>query len=484
MSKLPIMITTDSVCDLPRDLAAQYQIKILPYFVVTDHGRFLDQTEIGGPDLVDYMRKGNFAKSSRPNVEEYRNFFKENLQKADRILHIAMGRGSSSGYTNASIAAGELEGVKVFDSRHLSSSMGMVAIRAAELARLGLSVDEIVAYLEKYVHQVSSCFLVNDIEYLYRAKRMPKSVRNLSYRFMFRPIFHMKKGTISLKGIMFGSWKHVVRKYIAKALRHAWNADTTRVFVTHVNLNQETLEAIAEEILKHVSFKEIIFIDATAAISCNCGSGTVGVLYAKKMPLPNQSGTGEQSEKSQQLKSVAQTDLIQETESVQETGTVSQTESEAQIKSEAQTEFAAQPGKIEDSDTTLRTDINAPADAANQLDDQDILQKLDFLDWRSGMLFVANNVDLYVEILKEFIHDDREQRLTGFLEAKKWEDYRILVHSLKSASRTIGIEDLSEEARLLEFACKDGNYEYVEENHGAVMEHFRQYCSKIGNVVD
>lgn len=448
MSKLPIMITTDSVCDLPRDLAAQYQIKILPYFVVTDHGRFLDQTEIGGPDLVDYMRKGNFAKSSRPNVEEYRNFFKENLQKADRILHIAMGRGSSSGYTNASIAAGELEGVKVFDSRHLSSSMGMVAIRAAELARLGLSVDEIVAYLKKYVHQVSSCFLVNDIEYLYRAKRMPKSVRNLSYRFMFRPVFYMKKGTISLKGIMFGSWKHVVRKYIAKVLRHAWNADTTRVFVTHVNLNQETLEAIAEEILKHVSFKEIIFIDATAAISCNCGSGTVGVLYAKKMPLPNQSGI------------------------------VSQTESEAH------TEFVAQSEEIADFDTTLRTDINAPADATNQADNQDILQKLDFLDWRSGMLFVANNVDLYVEILKEFIHDDREQRLTDFLEAKKWEDYRILVHSLKSASRTIGIADLSEEARLLEFACKDGNYEYVEENHGAVMEHFRQYCSKIGNVVD
>ena len=43
-----------------------------------------------------------------------------------------------------------------------------------------------------------------------------------------------------------------------------------------------TLNLVKKEIEKHLHFKEIIFTEASATVSGNCGPGTVGVLFVTK----------------------------------------------------------------------------------------------------------------------------------------------------------------------------------------------------------
>ena len=50
-----ILITTDSVCDLPPELVREYSVKVLPNIVRTRDGQFLDGVEISPDDLLDYM---------------------------------------------------------------------------------------------------------------------------------------------------------------------------------------------------------------------------------------------------------------------------------------------------------------------------------------------------------------------------------------------------------------------------------------------
>ena len=79
-----------------------------------------------------------------------------------------------------------------------------------------------------------------------------------------------------------------------------------------------------------------------------------------------------------------------------------------------------------------------------------------------GMKYCMNDVNFYTEMLNEFTTSapEREEMLTASLNAGDWEKYRVHVHSLRSVSKTIGADELSECARQLEEAAArmDGAY--------------------------
>ena len=62
--------------------------------------------------------------------------------------------------------------------------------------------------------------------------------------------------------------------------------------------------------------------------------------------------------------------------------------------------------------------------------------------------------------------------LETFYKQKDWDNYTIKIHALKSSARLIGALDLGSEAELLEKAGKEGNYGYIEDNHGLVMDDY------------
>lgn len=78
-----IMITTDSVSDLPRTLTDKYRIAVLPYHVLTEGGDFKDGEEIETDGILSYLSlKEKKAHSCEPAVSDYEAFFAEQLTKA------------------------------------------------------------------------------------------------------------------------------------------------------------------------------------------------------------------------------------------------------------------------------------------------------------------------------------------------------------------------------------------------------------------
>lgn len=463
MSKRPVLITVDSVCDLPIELVRKYNIVVNPYFVETPNGRFMDQIEIGHEGLVQFVDRGGVAKSASPEPDEYEWFFEKCQEMAEQIIHLTIANRVGVGYEKASLAAKKFSNVTVYNSHHLSSAIGLMAIRASEYAMLGMSVEEIVDNLDHYRKCIRTEFLLKDLEYMYRAKRLPKFVRQMSYRFVFRLVLQLRKDKIGVRRVMVGSWENIVRRYIRKLLKYQSRIDERRVFVTHVGLEPEMLRMIASEIYKYVTFEEVVFVNATASISCNCGRGTFGILFAKEDGTDIPSGLLDQ----------VQTGL----------GKVI-----SPYKSRA---FFTRNNAMGES---FAMDMEQPISSENFFDFVDhsknkmeentsLSSKLKFLDWQTGLMYAAGNEELYIEILKEYISDDKSIELEELLKAKDWDNYRILVHALKSTSKTIGVNELSEEARLLEYACKDGKFEYVIENHKNVMEHYKKLCRRIWEVI-
>ncbi len=93
------------------------------------------------------------------------------------------------------------------------------------------------------------------------------------------------------------------------------------------------------------------------------------------------------------------------------------------------------------------------------------------IDTAVGMKYCMNDVAFYTEILKEFVSgaDDREQALCKCLANNDIDKYRIYVHSLKSAAKTIGANELSQAAEDMEKAAKASDSKYIHENHDTLI---------------
>ena len=88
------------------------------------------------------------------------------------------------------------------------------------------------------------------------------------------------------------------------------------------------------------------------------------------------------------------------------------------------------------------------------------------------------DVETLKEVILQFCGEAEKniQEIEEFLAAESVRDYTVRVHSLKSASRTIGALQLSEDARLLEDAGDSGDMETIREKTPKLIEDYRALC--------
>ena len=112
------------------------------------------------------------------------------------------------------------------------------------------------------------------------------------------------------------------------------------------------------------------------------------------------------------------------------------------------------------------------------------LEKLsEILDIKTGIAYCADDAQLYLEILSEYVLPERMQQIDEAYEKQNWNNYRVGVHSLKSTSKTIGAIKLSEMALSLETAAKQQNVEYIKEHHAMTMQIYENLKSNIRQIL-
>ena len=89
-----------------------------------------------------------------------------------------------------------------------------------------------------------------------------------------------------------------------------------------------------------------------------------------------------------------------------------------------------------------------------------------------GLVFSNGDWDFYISLLKEYRDSsaDKESQLQVDYEAKDWNSYSILIHSIKSTSRLIGASRLGDKAEALEMAAKKGDEAFICKKHTPFMK--------------
>ncbi|MDY5053112.1 MAG: Hpt domain-containing protein [Anaerovibrio sp.] len=100
---------------------------------------------------------------------------------------------------------------------------------------------------------------------------------------------------------------------------------------------------------------------------------------------------------------------------------------------------------------------------------------MEFLNFEQGKKRCMNDEEFYLELVKEFAEESKLKTLQENYQRQDWPQYRMNVHTIKSSAAYIGAEELSQQARLLENAAKEGNQAYLVAKH---IE-FTQYYQKV-----
>ena len=103
-----------------------------------------------------------------------------------------------------------------------------------------------------------------------------------------------------------------------------------------------------------------------------------------------------------------------------------------------------------------------------------LFEALPSLDREMALTYCGGSKELLLGALRLYFQKERQKEMEESFQTQDWKTYEILVHSLKSTSLTVGLASLSEQAKALELAAKEGNTAYLEKEHEAVMQNYRE----------
>lgn len=281
---MKIRITSDSTCDLSRELVEKYNITITPLYVNMADKPMRDRVDVQPEDVFGYYeRTGELCFTSARNIGEYLEVFENLRRECDAVIHLALGSEFSSSYQNAVLAASELENVYVVDSCNLTSGHGYLVIRAAEMVEQGMEAEAIVAELKSLVNKVDVSFLLDQLEYLHKGGRCSSVAAMGANLLKLKPCIEVVDGKMNVGKKYRGSFAKCAEQYVRDRLADREELDLSRVFLTSAGLDEEILDLVRGIIRECVGEQtEILESIAGCTISCHCGPGTLGLILVRK----------------------------------------------------------------------------------------------------------------------------------------------------------------------------------------------------------
>ena len=281
---MKIKITSDSTCDLPKELVDQHNITLFPLTVIKNGENFLDNVTITPADIFAHVAAGgDLCSTTAGNVGEYTELFGKYANEYDAIVHINLGSGFSSSYQNAVLAAMEFDNVIAIDSQNLSTGQGHIVLKAVELSKSCTDLQQLKAQIEAYVPKVEASFVLDQLKYMAKGGRCSSAAALGANLLNLKPCIEVKDGKMSVVKKYRGTYSKCLTNYVKDRLCGREDIEDDLIFITNTPVSDDEMTAVENAVAEYGSnFRKVVHSDAGCTVSCHCGPGTLGVLFVRK----------------------------------------------------------------------------------------------------------------------------------------------------------------------------------------------------------
>lgn len=188
-----VRIVTDSTSDLPRELAHEHGIRIVPAVVNFGLESFREGVDISTTEFfARLVASPTFPTTSQPSVGEFMEVYAQAGPSGEPVLGIHLGSTFSGLFSTAQLAAESMQrNVSVYDSGLLSMGLGLMAIEAAKAARKGATLEQLVHLLDSLKPRTRVIAVLDTLKYLRRGGRLTRISATLGRLLSIRPVIQV-----------------------------------------------------------------------------------------------------------------------------------------------------------------------------------------------------------------------------------------------------------------------------------------------------
>ena len=201
---MTIRVVTDSSSDMPRDVAAQYGISVIPQKVIFGTEELRGGVDITGDEFYRRVSTSpTLPTTSQASAGEFKELYESIAGDADGIVSVHVS-GALSGTVNSARSGGDEAEidcpVEVVDSLQAGMGTGLVAIAAAKAANDGGDLQAVVSAAEDAASRCETYVLLDTLEYLVKGGRVGKARAMVATLLKIKPMIILREGIVDELG--------------------------------------------------------------------------------------------------------------------------------------------------------------------------------------------------------------------------------------------------------------------------------------------
>lgn len=198
---MTIRIVTDSASDISLEEAEDLGIEIVPLSVRFGEAEYTDLVDLSVSDFYQKMAESDLLPSTAaPSPGAFEAAFKRCAEAgADGVICINLSLALSATGQAAQLAADALADtlpVKCIDSKSITCGLGTIIRKAADAAKAGGSMDEIVALVENLASRTRIFATLDTLENLKKGGRIGGAKAMLGTMLQFKPCLDLSSGEV------------------------------------------------------------------------------------------------------------------------------------------------------------------------------------------------------------------------------------------------------------------------------------------------
>jgi len=286
-----VLVMTDSVACLPRAVAEELQVKVVPAANIMFDGKtYIDGETITADEAYRFIQKDldKFVTSAITPARLV-DAYHELSARSGEILFITIASALSAVFKTAETAAQLFREespdttVRVQDSRACASTQGLVVLAAARAAAADKSLDEVATIAEQVRQQAGGLMMLDTLRYIYRTGRMSKVASKIASIFNIRPINRLtQEGTVEFVGRARKRADGIDR--LLHLIGREAGTDALHLMLTHAAA-PEMAEGFSELLRQRYNCLSLVVSDYSPVMGYGSGPGALFVGFHPELDL-------------------------------------------------------------------------------------------------------------------------------------------------------------------------------------------------------
>lgn len=272
-----IAIFTDSACDLTDAELKEYGIRFLPLQIIYKDNSYKDRAEISADEVYGNLEK-EVPKTSLPTGTDIDALFLELKKEGYTHAIGVMISGGLSGTANSvKLMAEEHPEIEtyIYDTKNLSISEGIMALKAAKMVKDGLSFEEIKEALPEEKKSVDTYYCLATLEYLIKGGRIGKVSGTIGQILNIKPIIYVNEEGVYVTLDKARGTKQAYMKLVS-ILKENLEKTKCKVYVMHGGAKKEAQDMV-ERIKDLPGILSLEFRQISPALGVHTGRGLIGI---------------------------------------------------------------------------------------------------------------------------------------------------------------------------------------------------------------